>query len=151
LNKPVEIYRDSNGVAHIYGETTEDLFFAQGYVHAQERFWQMEFQRRVGSGRLSEIIGDATLDTDIYIRTMGFRHLAEQRGIPYQYEILPRGGTDAGAMQRIRAGVPVITLSTPTRYVHTSMEMVHKSDLEASVNLMTAFLEAGDSADLALK
>jgi len=78
LNKPVEVYRDSNGVAHIYAETTEDLFFAQGYVHAQERFWQMEFQRRVGSGRLSEIIGDATLDTDIYIRTMGFRHLAEQ-------------------------------------------------------------------------
>ncbi len=78
LQKPVEIYRDANGVAHIYAQTTEDLFFAQGYVHAQERFWQMEFQRRVGSGRLSEIIGKATLDTDIYLRTMGFRHLAEE-------------------------------------------------------------------------
>ena len=78
LSQPVEVYRDANGIAHIYAHTTEDLFFAQGYVHAQERFWEMEFQRRVGSGRLSEIIGDATLDTDIYLRTMGFRHLAEQ-------------------------------------------------------------------------
>ena len=74
-----------------------------------------------------------------------FRSLAERRGIPYQWEILPRGGTDAGTMQRIRAGVPVITLSTPTRYVHTSM------DIEASVGLMTAFIEEGDGADLGLK
>ncbi len=80
-----------------------------------------------------------------------FRSLAERRGIPYQWEILPRGGTDAGTMQRIRAGVPVITLSTPTRYVHTSMEMVSRADIEASVGLMTAFIEEGDGADLALK
>ncbi|MSS70934.1 MAG: M42 family peptidase [Candidatus Latescibacteria bacterium] len=80
-----------------------------------------------------------------------FKTLAEKRGIPYQWEVLPRGGTDAGTMQRIRAGVPVITLSTPTRYVHTSMEMVSKADIEASVNLMQAFVEEGDSADLTLK
>lgn len=80
-----------------------------------------------------------------------FKQLAEKRGIKYQYEILPRGGTDAGAMQRVRAGVPVITLSTPTRYVHTSMEMVSKADIAASVNLMTAFIEEGDRADLTLK
>ncbi|MCS6861414.1 MAG: M20/M25/M40 family metallo-hydrolase, partial [Abditibacteriales bacterium] len=80
-----------------------------------------------------------------------FKHLAEQRGIKYQMEILPRGGTDAGAMQRIRAGVPVITLSTPTRYVHTSMEMVHKEDVQASVNLMTAFIEECDKVDLRLE
>lgn len=80
-----------------------------------------------------------------------FRSLAERRGIKYQWEVLPRGGTDAGTMQRIRAGVPVITLSTPTRYVHTSMEMVSKADIEASVGLMTAFIEEGDSADLALR
>ncbi|MGB3714609.1 MAG: penicillin acylase family protein, partial [Candidatus Promineifilaceae bacterium] len=52
LTQPVEILRDEYGVPHIYAQTAEDLFFAEGYVHAQERFWQMEFQRRLGSGRL---------------------------------------------------------------------------------------------------
>ena len=78
LSKLVEIIRDENGIPHITAETGADLFFAQGYTHAQERFWEMEFQRRVGSGRLSEILGDATLETDIYLRTLGYRHLAEQ-------------------------------------------------------------------------
>ncbi|MCU0489220.1 MAG: penicillin acylase family protein, partial [Anaerolineales bacterium] len=50
LEQPVEILRDEYGVAHIYGRITSDLYFAQGYVHAQERFWQMEFQRRVAAG-----------------------------------------------------------------------------------------------------
>lgn len=80
-----------------------------------------------------------------------FKALAEKRGIPYQWEVLPRGGTDAGTMQRIRGGVPVITLSTPTRYVHTSMEMVSRADIEASVSLMRAFIEEGDGADLTLR
>lgn len=77
LSASVEIYRDEFGVAHIYAETTDDLFFAQGYVHAQERFWQMEFQRRTGAGRLSEIFGEATLGVDKYLRSFGFYHLAE--------------------------------------------------------------------------
>ncbi len=79
-----------------------------------------------------------------------FKGLAEKRGIQYQWEILPRGGTDAGAMQRVRAGAPAITLSTPTRYVHTSIEMAHKGDIEASVSLLTAFIEEGDGAELRL-
>lgn len=78
LNQPVEIVRDEYGVAHIYGQTEEDLFFAQGFVHAQERFWQMEFQRRTGAGRLSEIFGEATLPTDRYLRHFGFYDLAQQ-------------------------------------------------------------------------
>ncbi|MFO7663918.1 MAG: penicillin acylase family protein [Chloroflexota bacterium] len=72
LQQPVEILRDEYGVAHIYASSTEDLFFAQGYVHAQERFWQMEFQRRTAAGRLSEIFGEATLETDRYLRHFGF-------------------------------------------------------------------------------
>ncbi len=73
LNAPVDIVRDEYGVAHIYATNTEDLFFAQGYTHAQERFWQMEFQRRTASGRLSEIFGQATLETDRYLRHFGFK------------------------------------------------------------------------------
>jgi len=83
LKAPVEILRDKYGIPHIYAQSGEDLFFAQGYVHAQDRFWQMEFQRRIGAGRLSELFGEKTLDTDIYLRTMGFRHVAEE-----QYEYL---------------------------------------------------------------
>jgi endoglucanase len=53
---------------------------------------------------------------------------------------LPRGGTDAGAVQRARAGTKVITLSVPTRYVHTVTEAVHKKDARAAVDLLTAWL-----------
>lgn len=72
-----------------------------------------------------------------------FIALAERNGVPFQLEVLPLGGTDAGAIQQIRAGVPSITLSTPSRYVHTVTEMVSKSDLEAEVSLLTAFLQEG--------
>ena len=79
-----------------------------------------------------------------------FKALARERKIKHQMEILPRGGTDAGAIQRVRSGVPVITLSVPTRYIHTSIELVHKKDLDAAVKLLTAFIEEGQAADLAL-
>ncbi len=78
LQDTVEIYRDSAGVAHIIASSDEDLFFAQGFVHAQDRFYQMEFWRRIGAGRLSELFGEAVLPSDIYLRTMGFRRLAEE-------------------------------------------------------------------------
>jgi len=76
--------------------------------------------------------------------------LAEERGIPYQMEILPRGGTDAGAMQLAREGAAVVTLSVPTRYVHTVVESAHKKDIEAAIDLLTAFLETCHRADLRL-
>jgi penicillin amidase len=78
LRSTVEVYRDKWGVPHIYADNAEDLFFAQGYVTAQDRLWHMEFNRRVGSGTLSEVLGDATLDTDRFIRTLGWRRVAEQ-------------------------------------------------------------------------
>ena len=66
LQEPVEVYRDAYGIPHIYAANSHDLFMAQGFVHAQDRFWQMEFSRRVGSGTLSEIMGAGTLDTETY-------------------------------------------------------------------------------------
>jgi endoglucanase len=69
------------------------------------------------------------------------KQLAQARNIPYQLEILPRGGTDAGAIQRARAGVPVMTISVPTRYAHSVIEAVHKRDVQASIDLVTAFIE----------
>ncbi len=78
LQSQVEVYRDSWGVPHIYASNSHDLFFAQGYVHAQDRFWQMEFWRRIGSGRLAEILGESALDSDRFIRTIGWHRTAAQ-------------------------------------------------------------------------
>jgi putative aminopeptidase FrvX len=77
-------------------------------------------------------------------------NLAEERKIPYQLEILPRGGTDAGAIQPAREGVAVVTISIPTRYVHTVVETAHKDDIEAAISLLVAFLETCHKADLQL-
>lgn len=79
------------------------------------------------------------------------RALADRRGIAWQNEILPRGGTDAGAIQRVHAGVAVGTISIPTRYIHSSVETVHKADVEAGIALLAAFIEEGQTADLALE
>jgi len=76
LDGPVDIYRDQAGIPHIFATTEHDLFFAQGYVHAQDRFWQMDFQRHVGAGRLSELLGSATLDTDLFLRSVGWERVA---------------------------------------------------------------------------
>ncbi|PWH17835.1 MAG: penicillin acylase family protein [Anaerolineae bacterium] len=78
LQGPVDLYRDSMGIPHIYATTLHDLFMAQGYVHAQDRFWQMDFWRHIGSGRLSEMFGASQVQTDAFLRTLGWRQLAEQ-------------------------------------------------------------------------
>ncbi len=76
--------------------------------------------------------------------------LAEKRDIPYQMEILPRGGTDAGAMQLAREGAAVVTLSVPTRYVHSVVEAADRKDIQAAVDLLVAFLETCQEASLQL-
>lgn len=75
------------------------------------------------------------------------RDLAEQNDIPHQLEILPRGGTDAGAMQRAKAGAAAITLSIPARYVHSVNEMAAIGDIDATVALLACFLEHAGSRD----
>lgn len=73
LDKPVEVIRDEWGVAHIYAETTEDLFFAQGFVAAQDRLWQMEIWRRTGEGKLAEILGPKAIERDRFARLCRYR------------------------------------------------------------------------------
>jgi penicillin G amidase len=75
LSAPVEVIRDRWGVPHIYAADAHDLFFAQGFVHAQDRMWQMEVNRRMAEGRLSELFGEVALDTDRAARTFGFGRL----------------------------------------------------------------------------
>jgi len=78
LDGPADIYRDSMGIAHIYASTTHDLFYAQGYVHAQERFWQMDFYRHVGGGRTAEMFGKSQLETDMFLTSLGWRKTSEK-------------------------------------------------------------------------
>lgn len=78
LSAPVEVVRDRWGVPHLYAQNERDLFFAQGYVHAQDRLWQMQFNRTVASGRISSLFGEAPLRADRYLRTIGLRRSAEK-------------------------------------------------------------------------
>jgi len=74
---PIDIIRDRHAVPHIRAQTIEDALFAQGFAHAQDRLWQMEFQRRIGQGRLADIVGADALSTDRFMRLLGFYRLAE--------------------------------------------------------------------------
>src|SRR3954469_10809299 len=78
LQAPVEIVRVEPGVPHIYARNAHDLFFAQGYVHAQDRLWQMEFNRIVGQGRLASLFGEGALEIDKIMHVLGLPQAAER-------------------------------------------------------------------------
>ncbi len=78
LSAPVLVLRDARGVPHIRAQSIEDAYFAQGYVTAQDRLWQMDLSRRLANGELSEIFGARTLERDIENRKLGFRRAAER-------------------------------------------------------------------------
>jgi len=79
LEGSVDVLRDSMGIPHIYADSVADLMMAQGYVHAQDRFWQMDFWRHISSGTLSEMFGESSVETDAFLRTMGWDRLAESQ------------------------------------------------------------------------
>ncbi|MCW2835245.1 MAG: penicillin acylase family protein [Nocardioides sp.] len=78
LDAEVEVIRDAYGIPQIYADTDDDLMRAQGFVAAQDRFFEMDFRRHVTAGRLSELFGEEVIETDKYIRTMGWRRVAEE-------------------------------------------------------------------------
>lgn len=73
LQKPVRVLRDEWGIAHIYAESQDDLFFAQGFVAAQDRLWQMDLWRRQGEGKLAEILGSTAVERDKFARLVRYR------------------------------------------------------------------------------
>lgn len=93
---------------------------------------------RLGDGIGIKVFDSSMISTRRLVDEMV--DLAEREGVRYQLEVLPLGGTDAAAIQRSRAGVPSITLSVPTRYIHTVVEAVHEDDLRAGVDLLVAYL-----------
>ena len=78
LSAEVEVWRDSLGVPHVWARNEADLFRAMGYVHAQDRLWQMELFRRVADGRMAEVLGPRLVDTDRFLRTLGMGRAAAE-------------------------------------------------------------------------
>jgi len=112
-----------------------DVTLANDYAGADET----ERITRLGGGAAIKVMDSSLICHPKLVRH--FRDVAEKHAIPYQLEILTRGGTDAGAIQRAREGVPSFTLSIPTRYVHTVNEMAAKADIEACIQLLARYLE----------
>ncbi|MGW8269472.1 MAG: penicillin acylase family protein, partial [Burkholderiales bacterium] len=77
LKSEITVLRDAWGIPHIYASSIDDAMFGLGFVHAQDRLWQMEMNRRIAAGRLAEILGPRALDTDRFLRTLGVRHAAQ--------------------------------------------------------------------------
>ncbi|MFI1094620.1 penicillin acylase family protein [Streptomyces sp. NPDC020917] len=78
LSAPVDVKRDGNGIPQIYADTPQDLFRAQGYVQAQDRFYEMDVRRHLTSGRLSEMFGKGQVETDAFLRTLNWHGIAQQ-------------------------------------------------------------------------
>ena len=78
LEAEVTVVRDAHGIPQIYADTTDDLMRAQGFVHAQERFYEMDVRRHATAGRLAEMFGEPALESDRFVRTMAWRRIAEQ-------------------------------------------------------------------------
>src|SRR5262245_51842402 len=76
LTAAIDIIRDADAIPHVFAANKHDALFGLGYAHAQDRLWQMDFQRRIGHGRLSEIFGEATVPQDRFLRTVGFGRAA---------------------------------------------------------------------------
>jgi penicillin amidase len=106
LHATLEIVRDADNIPHVFAATKRDALFGLGYVHAQDRLWQMEFQRRVGHGRLSEIFGATTLGQDRFLRTIGFGRAARSA-----WERLP--GDARAEIEAYVAGVNAFVAGAP--------------------------------------
>lgn len=106
LAAPVQVRRDAADVTHIEAQSIADAYFALGYVHAQERSWQLEFNRRLMQGQLSEVFGPATLDTDRTMRKLGILRAAQT-----QWEKLPPEAQDL--LQAYARGINSFHASSP--------------------------------------
>src|SRR5438105_9479237 len=88
LEKPVEVLRDPWGVPHVYAQNLHDLFFAQGFVIASERLWQLDVMLRLAGGRLSELVSEMALPIDRFFRMLGFNRAARKIAASYDEEDL---------------------------------------------------------------
>jgi endoglucanase len=121
-----------------------DVTVASDVPGAQES----DYVTKLGKGVAIKIKDSLSISNPKLVRRL--RQIAEKRKIPYQLEILPRGGTDAGALQLTKEGVAAVTISIPTRYLHSVVECAHKKDIQATIDLLVAFLEEASEDDYSL-
>ncbi len=93
-----------------------------------------------GDGVAIKIMDSSSISNRDFVDEMAAA--GEKKGVKFQFSVLPRGGTDAGAMQRSGEGIKTVTLAIPTRYIHTVTETIHKDDLQSAIDLIAAWLEA---------
>src|SRR5437867_6825605 len=116
LNGEVEVTRDVTGIAHIQAGQEHDLYFMQGYIHAEDRLFQMDTLRRLAAGTLAELVGQGALPTDVQLRSIGLQRAA-QRSLP---ALLPR---TRAALEAYAAGVNAWTAAHPLPPEYGAMEI----------------------------
>ncbi len=116
LKAGAQITRDSKGVAHLQATNEHDLYFLQGYMHAQDRFFQMDFSRHQAAGRLAELLGPVALATDVQLRTFGIRRAAARSLAAYS----PRA---RAALEAYAEGVNASLASNPLPPEYTALEL----------------------------
>ena len=108
LGKEAEVLRDRFGIPHIFAASLEDAHFTLGFVHAQDRLWQMEMNRRIAAGRLAEVVGPPGLETDRFMRTLGVRRVAEANLRRFDAETLRLLGAYAAGVNAFIASGAVL-------------------------------------------
>ncbi|MDX1615585.1 MAG: penicillin acylase family protein [Candidatus Promineifilaceae bacterium] len=130
LTAPVDVSRDSWGVPHIYAANAEDLFFAQGYTHAQDRWWQMEFSRQYAHGRLIQLVGKVALAQDLQVRALGLRRTAQRELALYDDETL-------GYLQAFANGVNAYIMNRPPHKLAAEYALLTAAGLDLTVTPWT--------------
>ena len=115
---PIEIVRDAEGVPHVFAASERDAAFGLGFAHAQDRLWQLEFQRRVVQGRLAEILGERAYDTDRLMRTLGMARMAERIVARLDAETLQTLEAYAAGVNAFLATKPVLPVEFQVFRIH---------------------------------
>lgn len=116
LKQPVEVIFDAEGTWHVFADNDFDAAFAQGYLHARDRFWEMDFNRRVASGTLAELVGMNALSQDIELRTIGLRRAALRSWRAYDVET-------RGILKAYAAGVNAWLANNPLPPEYGALEL----------------------------
>ena len=140
LNDAVSIGFDASDIPHIKAATAGDALFALGYLHATERSWQMEINRRLAAGRLSEILGEDTLKIDRFIRTVGVKHSAERQyeGYPVEAKRLLQAYADG-----VNAGNAKLGWALPIEYFLTGSKPGHWSPTDSIAWMLMMAMDLG--------
>jgi penicillin amidase len=137
---PVEIRRDRWGVPHIRASSRRDLWFGQGFCHGQDRLWQLDLYRRIGSGRLSEIAGRSGLDADRLMRTLGLRRAAEREATELDPGL-------RGELEALCAGVNAAAADRPPPVEHQLLRLRFEPFTPADALTLTKLLSFGLSTN----